>query len=596
MSKDTPTPAHLLALALSSRTGGKHGDFYQTGNLVDETSVGPRLLVWSSLSNLSWPSTNSQAYKSLETTQGLSKAGGPATVVMPKQIVSSNKFTRCWKITTRSLQLGMSTPSETQQTDLPAAFTHHHTFSFPQLTSPTTSDLSSLTSMPLPNLAKDVLLNTLLRRPKPTSPSPNKFDVTKPTPPHTSNHTTPSKRLCLIDAIQNPHPAPLPEESDDHPMDANLPQLSPSPLRPHCAATDRIRHWKPENVRNTLDADGLPTNLNEHDLTRIQQVLKEAYAPSTRSTYGTGLFTFHLFCNLKSIEERHQAPIDPIILTSFVASLTGIYGGDSIRNFVYGICAWHIIHGVPWKVDNNTLQALFTASRRLAPPDAKKEETKPWTTSYLIEICKRLDINDPEGAAMLACLTTAFWATARLGEVTVPKLKGFNPRKHIKVSNMQHDVSDRNNLRETVIFIPWTKSAREQGEKIFWAKQEGILDPKVLANHLRINNPSDNQHLFAYKHKKGMQPMVKSILLTKVHKTTELNNLPQLSGHGIRVGSTLEYLLRGLPFDVVKAKGRWQSDAFKCYLRKHAKIMVPYMQSNPTTLKTFICYAMPPAR
>ena len=253
----------------------------------------------------------------------------------------------------------------------------------PQLTSPTTSDLSSLTSTPLPNPVKEVLLNALLRRPRPTSPSPNKFDVTKPTPLHTSNHITPSKRLRLIDAIQNPNQALLPEESDDPPMNANLPRLSPSPLQPHCAATDHIHCWKPENARNTLDADGLPTNLNKHDLARIQQVLEEAYAPSTRSTYGTGWFTFHLFCDLKGIEERHRAPIDPIILTSFVASLTSIYGGDSIRNFVYSIRAWHIIHGVPWKVDNNTLQALFTAGRRLAPPDAKKEETKPWTTSYV---------------------------------------------------------------------------------------------------------------------------------------------------------------------------------------------------------------------
>ncbi|KAJ7200097.1 hypothetical protein GGX14DRAFT_372564 [Mycena pura] len=39
------------------------------------------------------------------------------------------------------------------------------------------------------------------------------------------------------------------------------------------------------------------------------------------------------------------------------------------------------------------------------------------------------------------------------------------------------------------------------------------------------------------------------------------------------------YLLRGLPLDVVK--GRWASDAFAIYLRRHAKIMAPYMQAKP---------------
>ena len=52
-------------------------------------------------------------------------------------------------------------------------------------------------------------------------------------------------------------------------------------------------------------------------------------------------------------------------------------------------------------------------------------------------------------------------------EVTVPRLDSFDPTIHIKISNMQQDVQDQNNLEETVIFIPWTKAAREKGENIF---------------------------------------------------------------------------------------------------------------------------------
>ena len=52
-----------------------------------------------------------------------------------------------------------------------------------------------------------------------------------------------------------------------------------------------------------------------------------------------------------------------------------------------------------------------------------------------------------------------------------------------------------------------------------------------------------------------------------------------MHGHGIRIGATLEYLLRGIPFDVMKVKGRWVSNAFQLYLRKHNQILAPYMQS-----------------
>ena len=90
--------------------------------------------------------------------------------------------------------------------------------------------------------------------------------------------------------------------------------------------------------------------------------------------------------------------------------------------------------------------------------------------------------------------------------------------------------------------------------------------------------------------------MTRSIFLTRIHKIVTDNNLPKLPGHGICIGSTLEYLLRGVPFDVVKAKGRWQSEAFKGYLRKHAQIMALYTQADPKTYETFVRYTMPPIR
>ena len=90
--------------------------------------------------------------------------------------------------------------------------------------------------------------------------------------------------------------------------------------------------------------------------------------------------------------------------------------------------------------------------------------------------------------------------------------------------------------------------------------------------------------------------MTRSIFLTRINNIVSNQKLPKLLGHGIRVGSTLEYLLRGVPFDVVKAKGRWQSEAFKGYLRKHAQIMAPYTQADPRTHETFVRYAMPPIR
>ena len=64
-------------------------------------------------------------------------------------------------------------------------------------------------------------------------------------------------------------------------------------------------------------------------------------------------------------------------------------------------------------------------------------------------------------------------------------------------------------------------------------------------------------------------------------------------GHGIHIGSMLEYLLRGIPFEVMKVKGRWASDAFLVYLTKHAQILAPYMQAVPEVRESFVKLTMP---
>ena len=181
-----------------------------------------------------------------------------------------------------------------------------------------------------------------------------------------------------------------------------------------------------------------------------------------------------------------------------------------------------------------------------------------------------------------------------LTEVTVPNLKAFDPTMHVKVLDVKHNIEERNGIKSTVISLPYTKVAREKGEDIFWARQEGITDPKdALDNHLHLNNPPPDSHLFTYKFNNSLCPMTRKNFLDRIGEIVRDNGLEKIPGHGIRVGSTVEYLLRGVPFPVVKAKGRWKSDAFRGYLRSHAQIMAPYVQSDPKAYDALITYSMP---
>jgi hypothetical protein len=148
----------------------------------------------------------------------------------------------------------------------------------------------------------------------------------------------------------------------------------------------------------------------------------------------------------------------------------------------------------------------------------------------------------------------------------------------------------------TNFHIPRTKVAVD-GEDVFWARQSGLADPEeAMLNHMRVNSPPPDTALFAYRHKTAHRPLTKTNFLKRLVSATKAAGFQPLQGHGIRIGGTLEYLLRNVPFDVVKVKGRWVSDAFIVYLRRHAQVLAPYMQDAPEIHENFLRYTLPPVR
>ncbi|KIK79654.1 hypothetical protein PAXRUDRAFT_160771, partial [Paxillus rubicundulus Ve08.2h10] len=100
--------------------------------------------------------------------------------------------------------------------------------------------------------------------------------------------------------------------------------------------------------------------------------------------------------------------------------------------------------------------------------------------------------------------------------------------------------------------------------------------------------------LFAYKHKGGHCPLTKSKFTTCLSSTAKRVGINPLQGHGICIGSTPEYLLHNVPFDVIKIKGHWVSNTSLVYLCHHAQILALYIQASPPLHEGFLHYTMPP--
>jgi hypothetical protein len=316
---------------------------------------------------------------------------------------------------------------------------------------------------------------------------------------------------------------------------------------------------------------------------------------STKETYGAGLLVSHVYCDSLNIPESQHCPVSPTLLITFLSSCAGSYSGTALANYTAGLKAWHLLHRRPWIVDAKELKAILNGASALAPATSKIAKCNLFTVDTLAIIHAHINHSNPLDAAIFACITTSFYSIMRLGEFTVPSIKMFNPDKHITRRNVS-ETKDRNGLTVKKFHIPSTKASPIEGEDAYWAMQIGPSDPQVaLANHLHINSAEENAHLFAWRHPKGLRPLSKLELTKRLSAIFRNASLPDLKGHGIRISGTLEYLLRGIPFDVVKSMGRWSSDAFTLYLCKHTTIIAPYIQSSPA-LEPFTCITMLPVR
>ena len=367
---------------------------------------------------------------------------------------------------------------------------------------------------------------------------------------------------------------------------------TPSHLRPHCLAKDRLRLWSPASCVSV--SDGSPT-VNDTERERVKEIMLHAWEEDTRVAYGAGLLMWHCFCDEKGASEEARAPATQSLISAFVAHLAAAYSGKTISGYLSGVRAWHTLHGLPWVLKNCEMDTMLRAANKLTPSSSKKKKRCPYTPDFILAVRGQLDLDKHLDAAVFACLTTCFYASARLGEFTARTISAFNPGTHITTQHLSYD-QDRNGFKVTVLHLPRTKAAGNDGEDVYWASQEGGTDPtEALAQHLRINQPSEASHLFAYKALHARRPLTKAKFLERVGQAARAAGLEPLQGHGLRIGSTLEYLLRGVPFDVMKAKGRWAGDSFQLYLRKHAVVIAPYIQAAPIH-ENFIRYTMPPVR
>jgi len=73
----------------------------------------------------------------------------------------------------------------------------------------------------------------------------------------------------------------------------------------------------------------------------------------------------------KNLPEEEQAPAAPLTMATFITSLAGCYSGKMLSNYFYGVCMWHLPHGVVWSVNEDEMEVLLKVATKLTPDGLK---------------------------------------------------------------------------------------------------------------------------------------------------------------------------------------------------------------------------------
>lgn len=204
-----------------------------------------------------------------------------------------------------------------------------------------------------------------------------------------------------------------------------------NPSYPPVAAQDRLFCWTSDWAQdhNSDTFSNLPPPLAYLAL----DSLRSSLAPSTCSTYAAGLLRFVQFCDTWKIPDADRMPASHALLCAFIGTHKGSVNGKTVKNWLSGLKAWHDVHDAPWHGDHRWVQMARVTANKEGTSHCRPARA-PVSLEHLAALRRAINPTNSFHAAVWAAAECGTFGCRRLGEVTVPSVKGFDPRYHVSRS------------------------------------------------------------------------------------------------------------------------------------------------------------------
>lgn len=282
-------------------------------------------------------------------------------------------------------------------------------------------------------------------------------------------------------------------------------------------------------------------------------------------------------CNKWLNKDGSIWPVSPKHLLAYISAVHKSISPTTLLSYLSALSDKHASMGLSWsqvRYDPSIIRTLSLIKRSYVHRPTKKAEIITRSHLRTINIQKLPDSFDT--LLFRAIAFAAFYGLARLGELV--QSSSSPSHNTLYISNIT--IHSEANPPCILIHLPIAKTRNSAFPDILVIHQsfDNLCPVQVISAYIKarfaLNLKDDPRFLFV--HKDGSLAN-KRWFLHMLNKT-----FPQkhLSGHGFRAGGTTELIQRGLPAYIVQLAGRWSSDTFEEYVRRHPLVLNAYMAST----------------
>jgi len=266
-----------------------------------------------------------------------------------------------------------------------------------------------------------------------------------------------------------------------------------------------------------------------------------------------------MFCDyyLHYYQQTPTLPVSPHIIIDFIACLDiRGYAGSTILTFISALGHYYKVQDLNPPLSNYNVNRVVSSLAKKSGPDARL----PITLPILEDIITYLLSTHNRAYHLLlfkAVYLLAFFACLRISEFA--ECTGLNP--HV----LQHNAITLYPNYFTVSFTTYKHSCHPIVIVVKAIPNASLCPHQAISNYLKVR-PAINGPLFI---REGGTPLTRSYFNENLKQALQHIGIPHknYTSHSFRIGGATNALLTGHTMEQIQLLGRWQSSAFRKYLR-----------------------------